>query len=62
MEKQAKYIGKTFSYRVSSGQIRTARCTRIEFDKLLGKPVFHGVSPFGNRLRLTREEIEHWHS
>lgn len=60
MAKRFRRIGKTFSYLVSNGEMRTARCTCIEFDRLLGKPVFHAVSPFGHLLRLTQDEIYQW--
>jgi hypothetical protein len=52
-----KYIGKAFEYIISSGEVRVATCKRIEFNALINKPVFIGISPFGNEVRLTREEI-----
>jgi hypothetical protein len=52
-----KYIGRAFEYFTSDGEKYVARCKKIEFHKLLGKPVFIGVSPFGNEVRLTRAEI-----
>lgn len=52
-----KYIGKVFEYYVSNGTKGVATCKKIEFHKGLGKPIFIGVSPFGNEVKLTKEEI-----
>lgn len=57
IDKKKKHIGKVFEYFTHSGTKRTARCTQIEFHQGLGKPIFIGVSPFGNMVRLTKEEI-----
>lgn len=52
-----KHIGKVFEYFTSNGQRRTATCTKIQFHQGLGKPLFIGVSRFGNEVRLTKQEI-----
>lgn len=52
-----KYIGKGFEYFTHCGTKRVGTVKKIEFHKELGKPIFIGVSPFGNTLRLSREEI-----
>jgi hypothetical protein len=52
-----KHIGKVFEYYVDSGAKRIATCTKIEFHQGLGKPIFTGISPFGNEVRLTKDEI-----
>jgi hypothetical protein len=52
-----KYIGKVFEYFTHDGIKRIAICKKIEFHQRLGKPIFIGISPFGNEVRLTREEI-----
>lgn len=54
----SKYIGRVFVYKTHTGERRRARCTGIEMDTLIGKPVFIGVSLFGHRLCLTKSEIE----
>jgi len=51
------YIGKAFEYYTSDGEKYVARVKKIEFLKGLGQPVFIGVSPYGNEVRLTRREI-----
>lgn len=53
-----KHIGRTFEYYTSDGQRRTARCTGIEFHQLLGKPIFIGVSAYGNTVRLSKDEVK----
>jgi hypothetical protein len=53
-----KYIGRSFEYLSNDGEKRIAVCKKIEFHQGLGKPVFIGISPFGNEVRLTREEID----
>lgn len=52
-----KYIGKTFEYFTHNGTKRFATVQKIEFHQLLGKPIFIAKSPFGNEVRLTRDEI-----
>lgn len=52
-----KYIGKGFVYFTHDGNKRVATCRKIEFHQGLGKPIFIGVSPYGNVVRLTRNEI-----
>jgi hypothetical protein len=52
-----KYIGRRMEYKVNDGSIRVATIKGIEFHQLLKKPVFIGLSPFGNRVTLTRDEI-----
>lgn len=52
-----KYIGKVFEYFTHNNEKRTATCRKIEFHHGLGKPVFIGVSPWGNEVSLTRDEI-----
>ncbi|MFY0519273.1 hypothetical protein ACOMCU_15820 [Lysinibacillus sp. UGB7] len=52
-----KYIGKVFEYYSHHGEKRKATCKKIEFHQELGKPIFIGITPFGNHVRLTREEI-----
>lgn len=52
-----KYIGKVFEYFTHDGTKRYATCKKIKFHEGLGKPVFIGVSPRGNVVSLTREEI-----
>ena len=52
-----KHIGKKFEYYTNQGNKYTAVCQKIEFDKLLGKPLFTGVSPYGNTVKLTKDEI-----
>lgn len=51
-----KYIGKWVTYNIN-GDFRTAKIENVEFHQLLKKPLFHLVSPFGNRLKLTRGEF-----
>lgn len=51
-----KYIGKAFEYFTHSGTKGVAKCTGIEFREFVG-PVFIGVSPFGNKVELTKNEI-----
>lgn len=50
-------IGRGFEYFISDGTKRVATCTKIEFHEGLRKPLFTGISPHGNKIRLTREEI-----
>ncbi|GIN55045.1 hypothetical protein J36TS2_39390 [Bacillus paralicheniformis] len=52
-----KYKGKVFEYFTHDGIKRVAVCKEIAFHKGLGKPIFIGVSPFGNVVKLTKEEI-----
>ena len=52
-----KHIGKKFEYYTHQGNRFIATCKGIEFNQLLGKPIFIAVSPYGNEVRLTREEI-----
>lgn len=52
-----KHIGKVFEYFTHSGQKRIATCTKIRFDQGLGKPIFTGISPYGNKVSLTKSEI-----
>lgn len=52
-----KHIGRSFEYFTASGEKRFATCVGIDLNSSLGKPVFIGISPFGNRVRLSREEI-----
>lgn len=52
-----KYIGKGFEYFTSDGSKKAATCKKIMFHKGLGKPLFIGISPYGNTVRLTKEEI-----
>jgi hypothetical protein len=52
-----KHIGKTFEYFTHDGSKRFAKCKKIGFHQGLGKPIFIGVSPFGNEVKLTRDEI-----
>lgn len=52
-----KHIGKVFEYFTHDGQRRSATCKRIEFHQGLGKPIFIGISPFGNEVKLTKDEI-----
>ncbi|MGK4040833.1 hypothetical protein AB0Y20_00930 [Heyndrickxia oleronia] len=52
-----KYIGRGFEYFTHNGVKRVATCTKVEFHQLLGKPVFIGISPYGNQVRLTKNEI-----
>lgn len=52
-----KYIGKVFEYYTHQGDKRKATCKRIEFHQELGKPIYIGLSPFGNQVRLTKAEI-----
>ena len=52
-----KYKGKVFEYFTHDGIKRVAVCQEIAFHKGLGKPIFIGVSPFGNVVKLTKEEI-----
>ncbi|GEM_PF-7070267 len=52
-----KYIGKGFEYFVSDGTKRVAACKEIQFHRGLSKPLFIGISPYGNVVRLTKEEI-----
>lgn len=53
-----KHIGKMFEYYTHSGKRREAKCTGIEFCDHLRKPVFIGISPYGNPVRLSKSEIE----
>lgn len=55
--KVLKYIGKGFEYITHDGTKRVATCKKIEFHQGLGKPIFVGISPFGNLVRLTKDEI-----
>lgn len=52
-----KYIGKGFEYYTHDNILRVATVEKIEFHQGLGKPIFIGKSPYGNIVRLTREEI-----
>lgn len=52
-----KHIGKVFEYYTHKGEKRIATCKKIEFHQLLGKPIFIGVSPFGNEVKLSKDEI-----
>lgn len=52
-----KYIGKGFEYLTHNGTKRVAKVESIEFHPTLKKPIFIGKSPFGNTVKLTREEI-----
>jgi len=52
-----KYIGKGVEFYVGDGTKRVGKIKKIEFDQLLGKPVFIIQTPFGNIARLTRNEI-----
>lgn len=54
----SKYIGRSFVYKTHTGERRMARCTGIEMDTLIGKPIFVGISPFGHRVCLSKSEIE----
>ncbi|HDR4736915.1 TPA: hypothetical protein QCR36_003966 [Bacillus cereus] len=51
------YKGKGFEYFTHCGTKRFGTVKKIKFDKKLGIPIFIGVSPYGNKLVLTREEI-----
>lgn len=57
MSENLKHVGRWYEYYASNGVLRKAKCVDIEFHKLLGKPIFIGVSPFGHEVRLTIEEI-----
>lgn len=59
--KKKRHIGKMFSYSTHSGDLRTAKCIGIEWIKGIHKPIFIGISPFGHKVRLTREEIGEFH-
>lgn len=52
-----KYIGKRMEYYTSKGEKRIATCTGIEFHQLLKKWIFIGISPYGNGVRLSKDEI-----
>ncbi|MCM3109948.1 hypothetical protein [Lederbergia lenta] len=52
-----KHIGRRYEYYTNNGEMRQAKCIKIEFQTLLDKPIFIGVSPFGHEVRLTKEEI-----
>ncbi|WP_156422709.1 hypothetical protein [Bacillus sp. FJAT-29937] len=52
-----KHIGRVFEYFTHNGSKRIATCKKIEFHQGLGKPIFIGLSPFGNEVRLTKDEI-----
>lgn len=52
-----KYIGKRIEYHVKNGEQRVATIKQIEFHPGLKKPLFIAISPFGNMVRLTREEF-----
>lgn len=52
-----KYKGRDFIYFTHSGERRRATCTEIEFHQGLKKWLFIGVSPYGNQVRLTKDEI-----
>jgi hypothetical protein len=55
-----KHIGKVFEYLTSDDNKRIATCKKIEFHQLLGKPIFIGMSPFGNEVKLSNDEIHRW--
>ncbi|MFS1518582.1 hypothetical protein V1503_19275 [Bacillus sp. SCS-151] len=52
-----KYIGRGIEYYTFNGEKRTAVINKIEFHKALRRPIFTGLSPYGNLVRLTRDEI-----
>lgn len=52
-----KHIGRGFEYYTSDGIKRVATCKRIDFHEDLKRPIFTGISPFGNIVRLTTDEI-----
>jgi hypothetical protein len=52
-----KYIGKTFEYITHDGSKRFATVKKIEFHQGSGKPILIAKSPFGNEVKLTRDEI-----
>lgn len=52
-----KYKGRDFIYFTHNGERRKATCTEIEFHQGLKKWLFVGVSPYGNQVRLTKDEI-----
>lgn len=54
---KTKHIGKVFRYTTASGVTRTAKCKTIEYHQGLRKWLFIGVSPFGNTVRLSMDEV-----
>lgn len=52
-----KYKGREFIYFTNKGTVNRATCKEIEFHQGLKKWLFIGMSPYGNQVRLTREEI-----
>lgn len=57
MEANKLHVGKTMEYYTHDGRKGTARVEDVVYHEQLGKPLFIGVSPFGNPVRLTRDEI-----
>lgn len=52
-----KYIGKVMEYKTHQGELRKATIQKIEFHQLLKKPIFIGISPYGNVVKLSKDEI-----
>lgn len=52
-----KYIGRAIEYYTHNGSKRIATVTKISFHPGLKKPIFEAVSPYGNKVELTRDEI-----
>lgn len=50
-------VGKLFEYFTYQGEKRTATCVSMEFHKGLRKILYTCVSPYGNTVRLTKDEI-----
>ena len=50
-------IGKDMEYLTRDGVKRFATIQKIEFHQLLGKTVFIGISPYGNSVMLSQDEI-----
>lgn len=50
-------VGKLFEYITYQGETRTATCVKIEFHKGIKKILYTCVSPYGNTVRLTKDEI-----
>jgi len=57
-DKEEQNIGKQMEIICSDGTKRYATVTEIEFHEALQKNIYVGVTKYGNKVRMTREEIE----